>query len=140
MAKNTNLQTSNGSTDLEAQAQAVIGKATASRRSEALASGTLNRRIVTLSEGDCLDGLTLIGPGAPVEVKSPDGEMGAVRTWDLTTPEGFRVGILGSHQLDTELPMLIGHRLYIEKEASKSVGSRRVNSYIVIDLDTPRAV
>lgn len=111
-------------------------KATPERRNAALASGTLARQIVTLQPGDALEG-KLIGPGAPVEVKSPDGELAPCATWNFDMGRGITVGILGSHQLDSEFPTYLGRNLYVEKGESKSVGSRRVNQYMIIDRDTP---
>ncbi len=111
-------------------------KATAERRNAALASGTLARQFATMATGDVLEG-KLIGPGAPVEVKSPDGEMQPCATWNFLMPGGFTVGILGSHQLDSELPSYVGRNLYLEKGDMKSVKGRQVARWLIIDRDTP---
>lgn len=115
-----------------------IGLANPARREAALATGTMLRRIVTLSEGMSLDGGQLIGEGAPVECRSPDGDTSKVRTWNFEMAPGVTVGILGSHQLDSELPALVGRRLYVEKGAMKRVNGRQVAKYVVIDLDATR--
>ncbi len=110
-----------------------LGIANDTRRAQAMAKGRLLRQIVTMQEGSFLEG-RLVGPGAPIDVKAPDGETSACRTWDFDMGNGITVGILGSHQLDSELPHLVGHRLYVEKYGTKKVGSRQVNQWCVVDL------
>ncbi len=114
-----------------------VGFASAERRAQVIAEGTVARQFVQFAEGMALEGIVK-GEGSPVDVKSPDGEMSPERTWNLDVGGGITIGVLGSHQLNSELPAYIGKRVYIEKGAAKSVGSRRVNTYLIVDL-TPKA-
>lgn len=129
-----NLQRTEESGPLSTEGIEGIGVATPEVRAAALAEGKLLRRIRTLVEGEFIRG-RLVGPGAPIDAKSPDGEMAPVNTWDLDMGNDILVGILSCHQLDSDLPRLVGRKVYIEKGAAKSVGARRVNQYAVVDLE-----
>ncbi|RMH41656.1 MAG: hypothetical protein D6689_10510, partial [Deltaproteobacteria bacterium] len=49
------------------------------------------------------------GAGAPVEIEDAAGDARALQTHVFALSSGARVAILGSHQLDHELPALVGH-------------------------------
>lgn len=118
-----------------------MGRATPERRQAALQRGKLARKIQTMADGDYIEG-RLIGPGGELDVETPDGDRGMVATWDFDMGAGITIGILGSHQLDSELPTYLGHQLYVERVQSKNVGKRRVTEFAIVDLDPsmPRTV
>lgn len=107
--------------------------ANAKRRAEVMTAGKVARQFLTLGEGQAIEG-TLTGPGPMMDVKDPDGEPRPCKTWNIDVGNGVTVGILGSHYLDSELPSYVGKKIYIEKGASKSVGTRRVNQYLLVEL------
>jgi hypothetical protein len=111
-----------------------IEDATPATLAAAVAEGKMLRRIHTLETGKAIRG-RLIGRGASVEAKSPDGDMTPVSTWNFDVGQDITIGILGCHQLDTELPALVGRNLYVVRGEQKAVGNRRVNQYAVVDLD-----
>lgn len=110
-----------------------IYKANPQRRNEVLSRGKMGRRIVTMVDGDVIEGV-LIGEGSQLDVSTPDGDPGKVRTWNFDMGHGITVGILGSHQLDSELPAYIGRMLYVERVQSKAAGKRRVTEWCIVDL------
>jgi len=134
MAKNAIQK--NESTDVLPTAENIPGLyfATPEKRAAAMNTGKVARQIVTLSPGQVIEGVYL-GVGAPVDCKTPDGEMGSVKTHNFDMGQGITVGILGSHTLDSELPAYVGRKLYVEKGETKKVGSRQVNQWLIIDRD-----
>lgn len=94
-------------------------------------------KLVTLKEpGDYIDG-KILGLGAPVEVKRPDGDTVPVATWLFeiardAAGNAIVVKLSSNYQLDKELPDLVGYRtrVILNGEVDTRSGNRVKDFFI----------
>jgi len=100
----------------------------------AMSSGTAMPIVESLDEeGKGVRGLYQ-GAGAPVEFTDADGEVRTLATHVFKVAAGARVAIVGSHQLDHELPDLEGHEVTVIRGSQGSTRKgRRINRYLIVD-------
>lgn len=120
----------------------LVSSLTNDQLADRLKRGKMVARVLVLEEGKCFEGL-LHGPGTPRESRDEDAA-GEVRvsllsTWRMTHDSGILVDLMSSYQLDVDLPPLIGHRVFIQKEAKKSVGKKMINQFSIIDMGEDEA-
>lgn len=75
----------------------------------------------------------LQGEGAPVEVEDiATGEIRQIKTWVFSGGRGLRVALMGSYQLDHELPALVGKMVritYLSQQDTRK--GTRVKDYLI---------
>lgn len=87
-------------------------------------------QVVSLDVGHMVEG-ELIGPGTPVDYTRPDGDEDQLATWAIRLDNRATIALISSHQLNKEFPGLVGKRIRVVKLPQKSVGSKRVNQFLI---------
>lgn len=100
----------------------------------AIKHGRMAPKVFNLAEGQQIT-CKVIGEGPSLESTTADGEEKAIPTFLIELENGVRLALMASHQLLQQLPPLFGHKVYIARGAQKNVGSRRVNEFVVSDLE-----
>ena len=116
---------------------ALVETASAETVAEAVSSGRALPRVQAIRNGECIRNVRVIGPGPGIESRDDTtGEFRQLSSWHVAR-EGngmtMEVYLIGSYQLDKELPALIGRNVSIFRGEQKEVGSRRVNQFLVVD-------
>ncbi len=109
-----------------------VSMATPESMDDLLRNARIMPQVLSLIEGQQVEGV-LHGKGAQLECRQPDGNMGAVDTWNVELSNGVVVALMSSHYLDKNLPELVGHRIVVMRGKQKDIGTRRVNTFIVAD-------
>lgn len=99
-----------------------------------LSKGKMVAQVVQLAEGQAVEGM-LIGPGTEVETTDDaTGEPKQLNTWRMEHATGITIDLLSSHQLDKNLPELVGNTVFVQKLPKKQVGARQVNQFCIVDM------
>lgn len=103
-----------------------------------LKRGKMVASVLSLNEGDAFEG-RLVGPGASIETTEEDAagdtQVKLLKTWRFDHDSGVTVDLISAHQLDKNLPELVGKLVFIQKQAKKQVGKKQVNQFAIIDME-----
>jgi hypothetical protein len=90
-------------------------------------------RVFILKEpGAYIDGV-LVGEGSGVEVNDQNtGEVVSCKTWDIEIGGGVILALKGSHQIDRQLPTVVGKRVKVTLLGQVDTNKgRRVKDFLV---------
>jgi hypothetical protein len=107
-----------------------------------LATGRMAAAILELGEGDAFEGLVM-GSGQVIETekveKDAAGDMIAkkqlIQTVRMKHASGVVVDIMQDYTLKKDLLPLVGKIAWIQRQAQKNVGAKRVNQWAIIDTE-----